>query len=123
MIVYTAGPYAESCGVGTVGENIARAREIALKLWDMGYTVICPHLNTAHFEQELSLTNKDFVDRDLEIVERCDAIIMLPYWESSRGAARELSHARRNEIPYYIWPRTPDEGKAHKLVLKGVRRR
>lgn len=131
MLIYTAGPYSETAGVGTVEENIERAREAAVKLWDMGYTVICPHLNTAHFEKVTSLSNKVFVDRDLEIVQVCDGIVMLPYWEQSRGAVRELEHARQCGLAVFFWPDVPEVvaeaqksisvKKGHKLNIMGTR--
>jgi hypothetical protein len=110
MLVYIAGPYSASAGAGTVDENIQRAREVAVTLWDMGYTVICPHLNTAHFDDEIDLPNKVYVDRDLEIVERCDGIVMLPYWAQSRGAVRELEHAIKHDVEVYYWPDVPYMG-------------
>lgn len=131
MLIYTAGPYSESAGVGTVEENITRAADVAVKLWDMGYTVICPHLNTAHFEDLTSLSNKDFVDRDLEMVQVCDGIVMLPYWEQSLGAVRELECARNNDLQVWFWPNVPEVlseaqkstsvKKGHRLRIRGTR--
>ena len=121
MLIYTAGPYSQTAGVGTVEENIQQAREIAVKLWDMGYTVLCPHLNTAGFETLTTLSNKDFVDRDLEMVERCDAIVMMPGWESSLGAVRELEHARQNDLVVWFWPDIPTEAQKSVEVRKGHR--
>ena len=108
MLIYTAGPYSASAGAGTVEENITRARDVAARLWDMGYSVICPHMNTAGFEKLTQLSNEQFVDRDLEIVERCDGLVMLPYWEQSRGAIREHVHAREHGLQIWIWPDVPE---------------
>ena len=124
MLIYTAGPYSQTAGVGTVEENIQRAKDIAVILWDKGYTVLCPHLNTAGFETLTSLSNKDFVDRDLEMVERCDGIVMLPYWESSLGAVRELECARNAGLQVWFWPDVPDyleEAQKSRSVRKGHR--
>ena len=131
MLIYTAGPYSESAGVGTVEENIARARDIAIRLWEIGYTVICPHLNTADFENLTSLSNKDFVDRDLEMVQVCDGIVMLPHWEQSLGAVRELECARNNDLQVWFWPNVPEVlseaqkptsvKKGHRLKVRGTR--
>jgi hypothetical protein len=107
MLLYTAGAYSANAGVGTVDENIAVARDVAVTLWDMGYTVICPHLNTAHFDDEIDLPNEVYVDRDLLIVERCDGIVMMPKWQQSRGAVRELEHALKHELEVFYWPDVP----------------
>ena len=131
MLIYTAGPYSQTAGAGTVEENIQRAKDIAVELWNRGYTVLCPHLNTAGFETLTTLSNKDFVDRDLEMVERCDAIVMLPGWESSLGAVRELECARSNDLVVWFWPDVPDYvvgaqksgevRKGHRLKILGTR--
>jgi hypothetical protein len=46
---YVSGPYRADTQEG-IDQNIAEAREIAVALWRMGYSVFCPHLNTAHFD-------------------------------------------------------------------------
>ena len=112
MIVYTAGPYKEiknSQGVIVITKkhNLKVARTIAVELWNEGYTVICPHLNTRNFEYYTSLTNKAFVERDLEIVAKVDALVMLPNWSLSKGALKEMDYAESLGIPVCIWPERP----------------
>lgn len=112
MIVYTAGPYTAKDGVGSVNDNIARARDVAVQLWGAGYTVICPHMNTAHMELYTNLTSEQFVDKDLELVKASQAIVMLPYWEQSRGAVRELECARLFGLQVWFWPNVPGVQKS-----------
>ncbi len=73
-LVYIAGPY--SNGGSTREENVALARKVAREYWCKGYAVICPHLNTHDFDDEISY--EDILAGDLEIVRRCDIIVMLP---------------------------------------------
>lgn len=63
--------------------------------------MICPHLNTHDFDEDLSYD--EILDGDLEIVRRCDKIVMLPDWFNSKGARREHEEARiwGIEIEYY----------------------
>ena len=99
-LIYLAGPYSASSNGKSVEENIVAARNIAVKLWDAGYAVICPHMNTAHFEKLCRNTrNRDFVDGDLLMVERCDAIVLLPGWEKSKGVIREYARAIEMGVP------------------------
>jgi len=124
VLIYTAGPYAETAGGGTGEENIQRATDIAAELWNLGYAVICPHMNSANLEQTTTLSNKDFVDRDLEMVQVCEGIVMMPYWEQSYGAIRELECARENELEVWIWPNVPkllSEAQKSTSVKKGHR--
>jgi hypothetical protein len=93
VIAYLSGKY-----TGDVDANIAKAREAAIELWERGYTVVCPHLNTAHFEQDCKIPYERYIEGDLEILSRCDLIVMLPNYEESKGAIGELEFARQRGI-------------------------
>lgn len=106
MIVYIAGPYRNE-DPRTVDQNIQKARDAAAKLWALGYTVVCPHLNTATFERDYpEINDSRYLDGYIEILARCDAIYMLPGWEQSAGSLKELDFALGNGIPAYY----DDEG-------------
>ena len=96
IIVYVAGKYS-----GDISGNIHKARQTAIKLWELGYTVFCPHLNTVHFEIDCKCQYDDYILGDLEILERCDVILMLDNWESSRGAMSEHEFAELKKIPIF----------------------
>lgn len=96
LLVYTSGPY-----TGNVGQNIVNARAMAIKLWEAGFAVICPHLNTSHFEQDCNVTHEDFLEGDLRMIEGCDAVLMLEGWEKSAGSIKERAFARGKEIPVF----------------------
>jgi len=106
-IIYVAGAYRADSENG-VFENIVAARAVAQKLWHKGWAVICPHMNTAFMGSNKHDTI--FLDGDLEILSRCDAILMLPGWHESIGANMEYDLARlRNLIVYYDIAEVPDE--------------
>ena len=44
---------------------------------------------------------------DLDMIRRCDAIVMMPGWEASKGADREHSLALSMRLPIYYWPHCP----------------
>lgn len=92
-LIYLAGKYS-----GDVDANIAEARRWAVKLWEAGYAVICPHLNTAHMEIDCKAQYEDYLRGDFMMIERCDAIFLLPNWQDSSGATREREHAIANGI-------------------------
>jgi hypothetical protein len=89
-VAYIAGPYRAPAAHGIV-QNIRRAEAVALKYWKLGYAVICPHKNTALFDG--TCADSTWLDGDLEILARCDVIVMMKGWEKSQGAAEELQHA------------------------------
>jgi nucleoside 2-deoxyribosyltransferase len=103
MLIYLAGKYS-----GNVEENIANARKIAIELWEAGYYVICPHLNTARFETDCRCTYENYMRGDMEMLARCDAVVMLPEWEGSMGAVRERGRANDCGIPVFEYPELPE---------------
>lgn len=106
MLIYTAGPYSADTTEG-IAQNIAAAREAAIKLWDAGHVALCPHLNTAHFEQDSIATYGQYIDGDLNMLARCDAILMLEGWEKSKGASLEWDYASELHMPIYYYPHIP----------------
>jgi hypothetical protein len=92
-LIYISGKYS-----GDVAGNIAEARRYAIKLWEKGYAVICPHLNTAHFEEDCNCQYEDYIEADVRILANCDMIFMLPDWQSSKGACIEHEFASQNNI-------------------------
>jgi hypothetical protein len=102
-LLYVSGKYS-----GNVCENIHNARIVSIKLWEAGFAVITPHLNSAHMELDCKSTYDDFIAGDIEILRRCDAIIMLPDWQSSAGAVIERKKAIEFMIPVYDYPNLPE---------------
>jgi len=102
MLIYTAGPYR-----GDVDKNITKARMVAIELWESGHAVICPHMNTAYFNEDCGIEDDDYIRGDLKILERCDAIVMIPGWEKSAGATAEHNFATTQKIPIFYWPDYP----------------
>jgi len=98
-IIYVAGPYTAKT-FEAIDFNIQKAKQAAVQLWRAGWAVICPHLNTAHFEiyEDENLKYQTWIDGDIELLKRCDAIYMLSTWYQSKGAKGELEFAKQNGI-------------------------
>jgi hypothetical protein len=94
-IAYIAGAYRSETISGTV-KNIRAAEYVAIKYWKKGYAVICPHKNTALFDG--LMPDKTWLDGDIEILKRCDVIVMMQGWEDSTGSKAEHFFALRNGI-------------------------
>ena len=85
-VAYIAGPYRGKTIYETV-ENIRRAEKVAIKYWQKGYAVICPHKNTALFD---GLCNDNvWLAGDLELMKRSDIVVMMKNWKESEGARFE----------------------------------
>ena len=104
-LAFISGPYRAETPLGIV-ENIRRAEAVSKKYWTLGYAVICPHMNTALFDG--LLPDDAWLMGDLEMLVRCDVIVMMQGWEQSVGATEELRMAKKwgKEIIY----ETPQKG-------------
>ena len=98
-IIYVSGPYRAPTEQLRF-QNILNARDAAVKLWQKGWAVICPHLNTMHMGGIMG-NDEIFLDGDVEIVKRCDAIFMLKGFENSEGACKEIEVAYERNITIY----------------------
>lgn len=101
-VAYVAGPYRDPCGQWFVHQNIEEARRISAELWALGYAVICPHSNTAHFDGVCS--DQHFLDGLIAILLRCDLIVLAPRWKTSIGTLKEIRAAHHAGIPVFEWP-------------------
>lgn len=95
-VLYLAGPYRAPTLRGIIN-NIRKAEKVAIALWQAGFAVICPHLNTQLFDGICD--DNIFIKGYLEIVKRCDMVVLLPGWEKSEGARKEIALAKQLEIP------------------------
>lgn len=97
-VVYIAGPYRADSEFAVV-QNIRKAEFLALEVWRSGAACICPHKNTGLFG---GAANDDvWLTGDLEILQRCDAVLCVEGWERSRGATGEINLARNKGIPVF----------------------
>ena len=90
-VAYIAGPYRAATPHGIL-QNIRKAEAVAIKYWQKGYAVICPHKNTALLDGLLQ--DHCWLDGYLEILSRCDIVVMLPEWHDSEGARQEHALAK-----------------------------
>ena len=103
QVIYVAGKYSAD-SEWEKWQNIQHASEIARQLWLKGWAVICPHRNTMFMGTDKADDCKLWLDGDMEILKRCDAIYMLMGWDDSVGACEEISHAIRNDLLVYLEP-------------------
>jgi Domain of unknown function (DUF4406) len=97
-VVYVAGPF-RGPDSWTIENNIRRAETLALEVWRIGAAAICPHTNTRFFQG--AAPDNVWLDGDLAILAKADAILMTPDWERSSGARAELAFAHGQNIPAF----------------------
>jgi hypothetical protein len=92
-VVYIAGPF-RGPNAWEIEQNIRRAETLSLEVWRMGAVALCPHTNTRFFQG--AADDAVWLEGDLVLLSRCDAILMTPDWERSTGARAE--HAAAVEL-------------------------
>lgn len=106
-VIYIAGPFRASSifvdgaqDMFQVQRNTMDAMELALAVWRTGYAVaLCPHANTMFFTG--AALDRVWLDGDLELLRRCDAILLTASWEQSSGARAERDFALAHNIPVF----------------------
>ena len=98
-LVYLAGPITAP-SVDEQWENIMRARTVTKGLLQMGLAVHCPHLNTMLMDG--ACARQTFLDADLEILRRCDGLVVMQDWEGSHGTWGEIAYAKDRGIPIFF---------------------
>lgn len=121
-IVYIAGPF-RGPTAWAIAENIRKAERWGECVTRYGHMPLIPHANTAHFH---GLKDDQFwLDGTMELLRRCDAVLMIPDWEKSSGARAEKAEAERLKIPvfkadrdsilfpddFHEWTKKPDDEK------------
>lgn len=98
-LVYVAGPF-RGADAWQIAQNVRRAEEMALEVWRMGAACVCPHLNTRNFHGVLP--DAVWLEGDIAIMSRCDAVLMTPDWTLSSGACEESLAAQKAGIPIFL---------------------
>ena len=97
---FVSAPYSAAFG-RDIGSNILVAQRCAIWLWDHCYYVLCPHLNTQHFEVLTTQPYNTFMQFCLHTIRSglIDVIVMTGAWQTSSGALQELKLAHTLAIP------------------------
>jgi Domain of unknown function (DUF4406) len=97
-VVYIAGPF-RAASHWAVEQNIRVAEAIALEVWRMGAAALCPHTNARFFSG--AAPDEVWLAGDLELLRRCDAVLMVGRWWESSGAREEKVAAGRYGLPAF----------------------
>jgi hypothetical protein len=97
-VIYVAGPFR---GVNTwaIEQNVRKAEEVAAKVWMWGAAALCPHTNTRYFHGLAA--DSIFIEGTLELLRRCDAVLLVEGWEKSSGTRGEIEEAERLGLPVF----------------------
>jgi hypothetical protein len=99
-LVYIAGPYTNK-NKFEITRNIARANEMAIQVELLGEDLfpVTPHLMTAHHDDAREY--EYFLAGTAEVLRRCDYMLVLEGWETSKGTKLEIDLANDLKIPVF----------------------
>ena len=98
-VIYVAGPF-RGQNSWEIEENIRRSERLALEVWRLGAACICPHTNTRFYQG--AAPDSVWLDGDLEILGRCDGVMLTEDWQRSAGARAEVEYAKARGIPVFL---------------------
>lgn len=112
-LIYLAGPYRPYTdifgGYHTIAQNVRSAATYGIELWRRGFVAVIPHTMTyfpRHQQQDGGIKGvapEVFLQGELELLRRCDALVLMPNWRISKGATAEKLYAEEHGIPTYEW--------------------
>lgn len=97
-LVYIAGPY-RGPHEFAVRQNVRAAEALAVEVWRLGAVAVCPHKNTSGLGGVVP--DAAFLAGVLEILRRCDAVLVTGNWRDSAGARVEVAEAGRLGLPVF----------------------
>lgn len=105
-IVFIAGAYYSEYPE-QIKRNIKKAEEYQIALANNRIGFFCPHNHTNGFETKAYAIESFYKELDMWFLQRCDAILMLPGWEESKGATAEHEYANKINMKIF-YAQSPD---------------
>lgn len=100
MKIYVAGKYSDS-NIIEVLNNIREGIKMSAKVLKMGHVPFSPWLDYQFQFYEPELKVEDYYNYSLTWLKCCDAMLVLPNYENSKGTLKEIEVAKENNIPIY----------------------
>jgi hypothetical protein len=97
-LIYIAGPFRGPTPLD-VRRNVEAARDLGLRVAQAGGSPVIPHTMTADFDKQLD--DQFWLDGTMELLRRCDAIVLTNNWAWSTGARAEVEVATAIEMPVH----------------------
>ena len=100
-LVYIAGKFSGP-NAWAIERNVRAAEDLGVQVAQLGAMPIIPHANTRFFHGLEGTTAEFWYEGTLELLRRCDAVVMTLDWEDSKGACAEREEARRLRLPVFF---------------------
>lgn len=98
-VIYVAGKLAGANNF-EIKKNVWEAEQLAMEVVRLGAVPLIPHANTGF--TFFGVGEEEFwYEATLELLRRCNAVILVPNWKESKGAVGEVEEARARGIPVF----------------------
>ena len=97
-VIYIGGPF-NAKSAWHIRENVYRAEALSLLIWRAGAVGYSPHVQTGHFYG--AAQEEVFLEGHMEMLRRCDALVLMYGWQYSTGNIAEKEEAERLGLPVY----------------------
>jgi hypothetical protein len=98
-LVYIAGPF-RAATAWEVENNVRNAETMGYEVAKLGAMPMIPHANTRFFHGQFD--DQFWIVGTLLLLERCDAMLVLPGWENSQGTKGEMRLCEDRGMPYFF---------------------
>jgi len=99
ILIYIAGKLNDdACGYISNLHNMIYWDD---KIRKLGFCTFCPGYDFLGGLLAGDWDYNEYFDNNQVILERCDAMFLVPGWETSEGTKREIVRAEENEIPVF----------------------
>ena len=99
-LIYVAGRY-RGKSPEAVQLNVQASRQVGVVCAERGWMPVTPCVMTAGFENLTDNDDEFWLESTLELMLRCDAVVMAPGWLKSEGATNEYNEAKLAGIAVY----------------------
>jgi hypothetical protein len=113
-LVYIAGPF-RGASAWDIENNIRRAEVVGFGVAQLGAAPVIPH--TMYRFWDGTQTAQFWLDATMDLLRRCDAIVMCEGWEASEGSRAERQEALRMGLQVFY--HEPGGENAYISTLKG----
>lgn len=96
--IYVAGKFRGATQF-EVDQNIQRAEALGLEVAKLGASPVIPHANTRSLHTHMP--ESFMLEATLELMRRCDALILVEGWQDSQGTRDEMCEASFLGIPVF----------------------
>lgn len=97
-LVYVAGPFRAPTPEGVFG-NILRAEAVGYEVAKLGASPVIPHANTRSLHSHID--EAFMLEATLELMRRCDALVLVEGWQESQGTRDEMCEAHFLGLPVF----------------------